>query len=54
MALVVSITAVTIVVGLGVWSVLYRLSTKASRDHDAVEPLDPRTLPLQQHTRDAQ
>jgi hypothetical protein len=52
-ALAVSITAVTIVLGLAVWSILYRLSTKASRDQDAVAPLESGTLSLQQKMGDA-
>ena len=35
-AVTVSMVVCAIVVGLGVWSVLCRLSTKARRDHDAV------------------
>ena len=50
LALAVSLTTFTIVVGLGVWSVLYRWSTKASRDNDALAPGEPRQLSLQQHT----
>ena len=44
LALAVSTTAVTIVAGLGIWSILYRLSTKASRDHDVRAPVEPRTV----------
>jgi len=53
LALAVSIAAFAIVTGLGVWSVLYRLSTKARRDHDAVAARESHQLPLQQHTHDA-
>ena len=52
-ALAVSITAVTIVLGLIVWSILYRLSTKASRDQDATAPLESGTLSLQRKTGNA-
>jgi hypothetical protein len=40
----------TIVAGLGVWSTLYRVSTKARRKHDAVAAHE---ISLPQHTRDA-
>ena len=40
LALAVSTAAVTLVAGLGVWSILYRLSTKATRDQDATAPLE--------------
>lgn len=53
LALAVTTTTVMIVLVLGVWSVLYRWSTKAHRDHDAVAPVDPRSLPLRQHAEDA-
>ena len=52
-ALAVSTTAVTLVLGLGVWSILYRLSTKASRDQDATAPLESGTLSLQRKTGNA-
>ena len=52
LALAVSITAFAIVAGLGVWSVLYRLSTKARRDHDAGAARESHQLSLQQHTHD--
>jgi hypothetical protein len=45
-ALFVTLTAVTIVVGLGIWSVFYRLSTKATRDHDPVKPAEPQPVSL--------
>ena len=44
----------TIVMGLGVWSVLYRWSTKVSRDDDAVAPREPHHLSLTQHTEQSQ
>ena len=54
LALAVSLTTFTIVVGLGVWSVLYRWSTKVSRDNDALAPREPRHLSLRQHTEQSQ
>ena len=54
LALMVSLTAGTIVVGLGIWSVIYRVTTKATRDHDATAPVEAPTLSLRQHTGDAQ
>jgi hypothetical protein len=45
LALAVTATTATIVVVLGAWSVLYRWSTKAHRDHDAGAPVEPRPLP---------
>jgi hypothetical protein len=54
LALIVSLTAGTIVVGLGIWSVIYRVTTKATRDHDATAPVEAPTLSLRQHTGDAQ
>jgi hypothetical protein len=53
-AVTASMTAGAIVVVLVVWSILYRLSTRAARDHDAVAPIEPRSLSLQQHTGDVQ
>jgi uncharacterized protein (DUF2235 family) len=50
LVLAVSIGTLTIVAGLGVWSTLYRVSTKARRKHDAVAAHE---ISLQQHTRDA-
>jgi uncharacterized protein (DUF2235 family) len=54
LALMVSLTAGAIVVGLGIWSVVYRLTTKATRDHDVAAPIEPRTLSLQQNAGDVQ
>jgi hypothetical protein len=54
LALLVSLAAGTIFVGLGIWSVIYRVSTKATRDHDATAPVEAPTLSLQQHPGDAQ
>ena len=54
LALMVSLAAGTIFVGLVIWSVIYRVSTKATRDHDATAPMEAPTLSLQQHTGDAQ
>ena len=45
-AVAVTMTTASIVLVLGVWSVLYRWSTKAHRDHDAAVPLESRQLPL--------
>jgi uncharacterized protein (DUF2235 family) len=45
-ALAVTTTTAMIVLMLGVWSVLYRWSTKAHRDHDAVATVEPRALSL--------
>jgi len=50
LVLAVSIGTFTIVAGLGVWSTLYRVSTKARRKHDAVAAHE---ISLPQHTRDA-
>jgi hypothetical protein len=44
-ALAVSVTTVTIVLVLGVWSLVYRWTTKAHRDHDAVAPVQPQPVP---------
>jgi uncharacterized protein (DUF2235 family) len=44
LAVAVSITAVTIVAGLAIWSIVYRLSKKASKDHDVRAPVEPRTV----------
>jgi uncharacterized protein (DUF2235 family) len=44
LAVAVSTAAVTLVAGLGIWSLAYRLSTRASRDHDARAPVDARTV----------
>jgi hypothetical protein len=49
-SLAVSIAAFTIVAGLGIWSALYRVSTRARREHDAVASHE---ISLQHHTRDA-
>jgi len=46
LALAVTMTTASIVLVLGVWSALYRLSTKAHRDHDAAAPLESHPLPL--------
>jgi hypothetical protein len=46
LALAVTMTTASIVFVLGVWSALYRLSTKAHRDHDAAAPLESHQLPL--------
>ena len=54
LALAVSTTTVTIVLALGIWSMLYRWSTKARRDHDAAAPVEPRPLSLQENAGDAQ
>jgi hypothetical protein len=48
-ALLVSLVAMAIVVGLIIWSVLYRLSTKATRDHDAVSPTESPSIPIEEH-----
>jgi hypothetical protein len=50
-AVVVSTSTFALVAGLGVWSVLYRLSTKAKREHDTVH--EPQ-LALQEDTRNVQ
>jgi putative effector of murein hydrolase LrgA (UPF0299 family) len=52
LALAVSTAAFAIVTGLGVWSVLYRLSTKAKRDRDAEAAKGSHELSLQPHTHD--
>ena len=52
-AMAISTTATTLVLGLGVWSIFYRLSTRASRSHDAAAPSE-RSVSLRQPTRDAQ
>jgi hypothetical protein len=44
LAVAVSTAAVTLAAGLGIWSLAYRLSTKASRDQDARAPVDARTV----------
>jgi uncharacterized protein (DUF2235 family) len=54
LALMVSLTAGAIFVGLGIWSVIYRVSTKATRDHDATAPIEAPPLSLQENTSDAQ
>ena len=51
LAVVVSTSTFALVAGLGVWSVLYRLSTKAKREHDTVH--EPQ-LALQEDTRNVQ
>jgi hypothetical protein len=50
LALIVSLSASTIVVGLGIWSAIYRVTTKATRDHDASAPVEAPPLSLQQNT----
>jgi hypothetical protein len=54
LALMVSLTAGAIVVGLAIWSVLYRLTTKATRDHDVAAHIEPRALSLHQNAGDVQ
>jgi uncharacterized protein (DUF2235 family) len=51
LALTVSITTVTIVVGLAIWSIVYRLSTKASKGRDAAASKESQALSLQEGTR---
>jgi uncharacterized protein (DUF2235 family) len=41
LAVAISTATVSIVAGLGVWSVLYRLSTKAKREHDTAAATEP-------------
>jgi hypothetical protein len=43
-AVAVSTVAATIVIGLGAWSIGYRLSTRASRDHEARGQLEARAV----------
>jgi uncharacterized protein (DUF2235 family) len=52
-AFAVSTTVVAVMAGLGIWSVLYRLSTKASKDHDARQSIEQHPLSLQQKAGDA-
>jgi hypothetical protein len=47
LALAVSTTVFAIVAGLVAWSALYRLSTRARREHDSVTPSEPQQLALQ-------
>ena len=51
LAVVISTATVAVVAGLGIWSGLYRLSTKARREHDTVAPHEPQ-FALQERTRD--
>ena len=53
-ALSASALTVAVVVVLGIWSIVYRLSTKAHKDHDAMAPIERRPLSLQQNAGDAQ
>jgi hypothetical protein len=54
LALTVFATTVMIILVLGIWSFLYRLSTRAHRDHDAVAPIERGPLRMPQHAGDAQ
>jgi hypothetical protein len=46
LTLAVSIGSVTIFAVLGIWSIIYRLSTKASKGHDAVARKESQALPI--------